>query len=123
MNFKTYLRPFGGMTQWLYQRFTALYMMFYIVILITTIFLVKPITFDIWSSLFSLWYVKISTILFFYLMFFHAWIGVLHVTEDYIKIMWLKKIVDFLLLIIMVLQIIYLSTTLLGHSVDQNIFL
>lgn len=111
-------QPFGGMTQWLYQRFTALYMIIYLIILTSTIFFLKPITFSIWSSLFTLWYVKLATVLFFYLMFFHAWIGVLHITEDYIKVMWLKKIVNSSLFLTMVSQMIYLTHFLVMHSYD-----
>ena len=111
-------RPFGGMTQWLYQRFTALYMIIYLTILTSIILLLKPITFTIWSSLFALWYVKIATVLFFYLMFFHAWIGVLHITEDYVKVMWFKKIINIGLFLTMVSQMIYLTYFLVRHSYE-----
>lgn len=81
-------------------------------------FFLKPITFSIWSSLFTLWYVKLATVLFFYLIFFHAWIGVLHITEDYIKVVWLKKIINSSLFLTMVSQMIYLTHFLVMHSYD-----
>ncbi|MDC0422724.1 succinate dehydrogenase, hydrophobic membrane anchor protein [Methylophilaceae bacterium] len=114
-NFK---KPFGGMTQWLYQRFTALFMVTYMGTLSVIIFSSEPITFDVWSSLFGSWVIRHSTLVFFYVMFFHAWIGILHVTEDYIKIIYLRNTVNLLFLILMFLQLIYLTYFLIGYRYD-----
>jgi succinate dehydrogenase hydrophobic anchor subunit len=51
-------------------------------------------------------------------MFFHAWIGVLHITEDYIKIIVLRNAVNVILLIIMLFELAYLSYFLIGYSYD-----
>ena len=111
-------KPFGGMTQWLYQRFTALFMVFYMMILSVIILSSKPITFDVWSSLFDSWVIRYLTLVFFYVMFIHAWIGILHVTEDYIKLIYLRNTVNLLFVTLMFLQLIYLTYFLIGYSYD-----
>tara|TARA_B100001996_G_scaffold239928_1_gene185459 strand:+ start:461 stop:814 length:354 start_codon:yes stop_codon:yes gene_type:complete len=79
------LNFFGGMTQWLYQRFTAVYMLFYLIFISITIWNNSPIDFDVWMNIFNSIYIQITTVLFFLLMFFHSWIGILHIINDYIK--------------------------------------
>jgi len=118
MNIHNLKNPFGGMTQWLYQRFTAFFMVSYMGIISVLILRFRPLTFDIWSSLFDPWELRYATLVFFYLMFFHAWIGILHVTEDYIKIIFLRNVTNLSLLIIMLFQLIYLTYFLIGYSYD-----
>ena len=118
MNINDLKRPFGGMTQWLYQRFTALFMVTYMVIVSALLFTCAPLTFRVWAPLFDVWLLRYATLAFFYLMFFHAWIGVLHITEDYIKIIVLRNAVNVILLIIMLFELAYLSYFLIGYSYD-----
>ena len=51
-------------------------------------------------------------------MFFHAWIGVLHVTEDYIKAIYLRNVINLSLLLAMLFELIYLTFFLIGYSYD-----
>jgi succinate dehydrogenase / fumarate reductase, membrane anchor subunit len=118
MNINNFRRPFGGMTQWLYQRFTALFMVAYMATISVIMFTYKPLTYEVWASLFDLWALKSATLVFFYLMFFHAWIGVLHVTEDYIKAIYLRKVINLSLLLAMLFELIYLTFFLIGYSYD-----
>ena len=106
------------MTQWLYQRFTALFMVAYMATISVIMFTYKPLTYEVWASLFDLWALKSATLVFFYLMFFHAWIGVLHVTEDYIKVIYLRKVINLSLLFTMLFELIYLTFFLIGYSYD-----
>lgn len=109
MNIKWIKKPFGGMTQWIYQRFTALFMVIYL--LIMGILILNHSVFDYvgWISMFDSWLVRFGTLIFFYIMFFHAWIGVLHVTEDYIKWFAIRRTVNFCFLMMINIQLLILS--------------
>jgi len=52
------------------------------------------------------------------LMFFHAWIGILHITEDYIKVIAVRTTINGFLFITMVVELIYLTYFLIGYSYD-----
>ena len=114
MNIKLLKEPFGGMTQWIYQRFTALFMTIYFFIM--GILIISHSTFDYlsWTYLFDSFFVKISTFIFFCLMFFHAWIGILHVTEDYIKCSSIRRSINFCFFLAIVFQLFILSYYLIG---------
>jgi len=109
----TLKNPFGGMTQWLYQRFTAFFMIFYFLI-IAFYTLTEPFTFETWNYFMSSLTMRITTMAFFFFMIIHAWIGVQHVTDDYIKPVLLKWSINTIFLIITLAQMVYLPYCLLG---------
>jgi succinate dehydrogenase / fumarate reductase membrane anchor subunit len=79
-----------GHSLWLIQRFSALVMAIYSIIAII-IYLTTPIhSFTEWkalfnSTLFSITWLKIFTLLFLLSLIVHAWIGVSDVISDYIS--------------------------------------
>ena len=95
MNIRWIKQPFGGMTQWVYQRFTALFMFIYLSIMGVLISTYRDIDYFSWISIFDSRWVSFGTLIFFYLMFFHAWIGMLHITEDYIKWDTVRRAINF----------------------------
>jgi succinate dehydrogenase hydrophobic membrane anchor protein len=62
-----------------------------------------------WISMFDIWLVRFGTLIFFYVMFFHAWIGILHVTDDYIKNFIVRRAVNFCFLMMIIFQLLILS--------------
>ena len=106
-------RPFGGMTQWIYQRFTAMFMLIYL-LLIFVLISIKGDGYQGWFEVMSPVWMKILTILFFYLMLIHAFIGVQHVTDDYISFPGLRKLMNVLFLGLVVIQAIGLPYVLFG---------
>jgi succinate dehydrogenase / fumarate reductase, membrane anchor subunit len=109
MNIEWIKAPFGGMTQWVYQRFTALFMIFYLLAM-GILILNHPVSDYIsWISMFDILLVRFGTLIFFYVMFFHAWIGILHVTEDYIKNFTVRRAVNFCFLMMIIFQLLILS--------------
>jgi succinate dehydrogenase / fumarate reductase membrane anchor subunit len=105
--------PFGGMTQWIYQRFTAIYMIFYFLLLGLKLYQVE-INYDNWLMVMSPLWMRIVTIIFFYFMLFHAWIGVQHVIEDYIQSIVVRKLINLLFLLLVVGQLVILPYFLFG---------
>ncbi len=113
MNIRWIKDPFGGMTQWVYQRFTALFMLIYLSIMGVLISNYPDIDYFSWISIFDSSWVSFGTLIFFYLMFFHAWIGMLHITEDYIKWNIIRRAINFCFLVIIILQLLILSIYLI----------
>ena len=109
MNTKWIKEPFGGMTQWVYQRLTAVFMTLYLMCMGILISNYSVIDYNSWISIFDNWWVCFGTLIFFYFMFFHAWIGILNITEDYIKWFTIRRIVNICFLIFIVLQLLILS--------------
>ena len=113
MNIKWLKEPFGGMTQWVYQRFTAVFMVIYLLIMSVLISSYSVFEYSSWTSIFESYWVRFGTLIFFYVMFFHAWIGILHVTGDYIKWFGMRRAINFCFLTIILLQILILSFCLI----------
>jgi len=99
--------PFGGMTQWLYQRFTALFMIVYLAIIVFYL-LFYSFSFKSWVALMSPLWMRLATSIFFILMIVHAWIGIQHVIDDYIKYNNLKAFTNLVFLFLTIVQLIYL---------------
>ena len=80
-----------GMRDWLFQRVSAAYMVFY-----TLIFVVLACRFGIhqgyeaWYSLFAFGPMKFLTFIFWINLLYHAWVGMRDICIDYIQPMWIK---------------------------------
>jgi succinate dehydrogenase / fumarate reductase membrane anchor subunit len=109
MNIKWLKEPFGGMTQWVYQRFTALFMVIYLLAMSILILNHPVLDYTVWIYMFDSWPVRFGTLIFFYVMFFHAWIGMLHITNDYIKNFIVRRAVNFCFLMMIIFQLLILS--------------
>ena len=110
---------FGGMTQWLYQRFTAIYMLFYLIFISVFIYIKSPINFDVWVNIFNSIYIQLATIIFFLLLFFHSWIGMLHITDDYIKNKIVRIVLNQLFALFSIIQVIIICMIFTGNFHDQ----
>lgn len=74
-----------GLRDWLIQRVSAVYLGIYVVFL-TIYFLVHPtLTFDEWQLLFSNPWMRIGTVIALVLIGLHAWVGLVIVATDYLK--------------------------------------
>lgn len=73
-----------GLTDWLIQRFSALYLLFCLLGLFGYIFLHPGLSYPDWLSLFSGLWVRVLTLLFFVSLLLHAWVGIWTVLTDYV---------------------------------------
>ena len=65
-------------------------------------------TFESWVALMSPLWMRWTTFIFFLFMIIHAWIGVQHVIDDYIKLSFLKALINIFFLLLTLAQVIYL---------------
>lgn len=77
-----------GVTDWLYQRITAIIMLIAIILFSIFIFLTGSVvnsSFGSWQQLFGYTVVKIFTQIVFVAIMIHAWIGIRDLWMDYVK--------------------------------------
>lgn len=75
----------NGLKDWLIQRVSALYLAAYSLFLLGFLLLHPHLDYTQWHTLFMHLGFKIATVLCFFLISLHAWIGIWTVTTDYIK--------------------------------------
>jgi succinate dehydrogenase / fumarate reductase membrane anchor subunit len=75
-----------GMRTWILQRLTAVYMLLYLIVF-GIVILNQPLhDFSSWQGLFRMPVINIATILFFFSLLFHAWVGARDILIDYVAV-------------------------------------
>ena len=81
-----------GMRTWILQRLTAVYMLLYLILFGLDMLKLPAVDFASWQGLFKTPTDNIATVLFFYAVLFHAWIGVRDILIDYVPLASLRLI-------------------------------
>jgi succinate dehydrogenase / fumarate reductase, membrane anchor subunit len=74
-----------GLRDWLGQRVTAILMLLYTLFMLGFVFWCAPRTYEDWRLLFSGWFIRSLTMLFFVSLLYHAWVGMRDIWMDYVK--------------------------------------
>ncbi len=74
-----------GLRDWIAQRATAVYMAVYTILFAAAALGLPEMSYPAWHGLFSNGLVRFLTLLFFFALIYHAWIGVRDIYMDYIK--------------------------------------
>ena len=91
----------NGLRDWLIQHLTAAFMTFYVIGLVAYL-VVHPVTdFYSWHALFANNFTRIATLLFFFFLMLHAWIGLWTIATDYLKNTFVRLL--FLMVVLLVL--------------------
>ncbi|HEY7987092.1 MAG TPA: succinate dehydrogenase, hydrophobic membrane anchor protein [Methylophilaceae bacterium] len=90
---------YTGMRDWLLQRLTAVVMTVYLILLGAMLIAQRPNYYVAWKLMFSPLWLRMATLLFLFSLFFHAWLGVRDILNDYIHPLALRS---FLLRAVMV---------------------
>ncbi len=92
-------KRYPGMRLWLLQRFTALVMAVYFVLLVARMVLEAPQNFSAWQQFNQpLWWGVVSW-MFWIALSLHAWLGVHDVFKDYVPKYWLRAFLNQCLLV------------------------
>ncbi len=75
-----------GAKDWLVQRITAVFMVIYLVVLASVLFVAAPQDFVAWKNVLSHQWLRITTFVFFMSLFWHAWIGMRNILMDYVHV-------------------------------------
>ena len=98
-----------GMRAWLLQRLTAVYIAVYALSLIIWIMANYPVSYESWYAIFANPATLIATIIFYFSIFIHAWVGMRDILVDYAK----PTSVRFVLLTALALFLMVMTTWLL----------
>ncbi|MBV9576191.1 MAG: succinate dehydrogenase, hydrophobic membrane anchor protein [Gammaproteobacteria bacterium] len=90
-----------GLREWIIQRISAIMMAVFSIAFVIYIVFHPDLSYAEWHNLFSLQWVKISTILFITALLYHAWIGMWTIFTDYIKSYVLRSILNFFVLLML----------------------
>jgi succinate dehydrogenase / fumarate reductase membrane anchor subunit len=74
-----------GLGDWLAQRFTAIVMACYTVILMVAFFGARDFSYDGWAGLFARPWMKVATLVTLAALAYHAWVGMRDIWMDYVK--------------------------------------
>ncbi len=91
---KIFSKGYAGLRNWLLQRFTALVMAVYSVILAIMLLVKQPWQQASWKQMFSPLWMRIFTLLFMFSLIAHAWLGVRDIFKDYIPALRLRKVLQ-----------------------------
>lgn len=78
-------KALSGLRPWLVQRFTAVYMLAFIVFALSHFAFDAPHSYVAWQAWMTGPWVLITTALFFVALLLHAWVGLRDVVLDYVK--------------------------------------
>ena len=79
-----------GLRHWMLQRFTALVMAIYSMVLAAMLLAFGAASFDAWRGMFVFAWFKAATLAFLWCLMAHAWLGVRDIIKDYVPIPWVK---------------------------------
>jgi succinate dehydrogenase / fumarate reductase membrane anchor subunit len=74
-----------GMRDWLAQRVTGIVMVIFTVILLVSFLTGQNFTYEGWAGLFARQWFKLFTMVTFFGLYYHVWVGVRDIWMDYIK--------------------------------------
>jgi len=81
-----------GMRTWILQRLTALYLLIYLIVFAVIVYRQPQHDYASWRNLFITPFANIATLLFFYSLLLHAWIGIRDILIDYVHVTVLRYI-------------------------------
>lgn len=74
-----------GMRDWLAQRVTAIVMVIFTVVLLVSFLTGQNFTYEGWAGLFARQWFKLFTLVTFFGLYYHVWVGIRDIWMDYVK--------------------------------------
>jgi succinate dehydrogenase / fumarate reductase membrane anchor subunit len=96
-----------GLTEWLFQRITALVMAIYTIGLLSFMIGHSPLEYSQWHDLFANTWIKIATLILVLSLLYHAWIGMWTILTDYVKLFVLNLILQIIILLSLIACFFY----------------
>ena len=109
---KTPVGAHYGIGDWLLQRLTAVVMAVYTVGFVACVMIHAPSTYADWNGIFSGTFARLSTMLFFVALLYHAWIGMRDILMDYVRATGLRLASQTLVGAVLLLYLIWSASIL-----------
>jgi succinate dehydrogenase / fumarate reductase membrane anchor subunit len=84
-----------GARDWLAQRVTAVVMVVYTLVLLLSFLTAQNFSYEGWAALFSRQWFKLFSLVTFFGLFYHAWVGLRDIWMDYVKPVGIRLILQF----------------------------
>lgn len=97
----------NGLKDWLIQRVTAMYFAVYLVVLVVFLCAHMPLRYIDWVGLFHTPWFAVASVIAFFALLLHSWIGIWTVTTDYINCTVLRLSVQLLVALYLLGQFIW----------------
>jgi succinate dehydrogenase / fumarate reductase membrane anchor subunit len=90
---RCWFKAHDGLRDWILQRWTAVFMLVFTFVLFgQLIFFQGPLGYVKWASIFAAPWMKGLTVLAWLAWLYHAWVGIRDVFVDYIKPVWVRRL-------------------------------
>ncbi|HEY8085680.1 MAG TPA: succinate dehydrogenase, hydrophobic membrane anchor protein [Methylophilaceae bacterium] len=109
---RLFTQSYTGMREWLLQRFTAVFMTAYLILIGAMLIAQRPTYYVAWQSLFSPLWLRLATLLFLLSLFLHAWLGVRDIINDYVHPLALRMLLLRLVFIALIAYAVWSVTIL-----------
>jgi succinate dehydrogenase membrane anchor subunit len=96
-----------GLTEWLFQRMTAVVMVVYTIGFLVFMIGHSPLEYSQWHDLFAMTWIKIATLILVLSLLYHAWVGMWTILTDYVKSFVLNVILQMIILLSLVVYFFY----------------
>ncbi|VAW95893.1 hypothetical protein MNBD_GAMMA23-1667 [hydrothermal vent metagenome] len=103
-----------GFRAWFFQRLSAIYIVWCLLVVIVGLFTGAITSFDEWQHLFSSPVVNILVLLFFIAIMVHAWVGIRDIVIDYVHYAAARLIVLNLLMLFLISMSVWITYILLS---------
>ncbi len=84
----------NGVRDWIIQRVTAVVMALYSVVILAYVLSVEHLSYHFWHDVYHNTAVRVLSVLVVLSLVFHAWVGMWTIYTDYIKVVWLRLILQ-----------------------------
>ncbi len=84
----------NGVRDWIIQRVTAVVMAVYSIVLLAYVVSVEHLSYQFWHDLYHNASIRVLSVLVVLSLVFHAWVGMWTVYTDYIKVTWLRLLLQ-----------------------------
>ena len=101
-----------GSRDWLVQRITSVIMIFYVLLLISVILISAPHDYVAWKKIFGNQWIRITSLLFFLSLCWHAWIGMRNILMDYVHKTSIRLTTQILIILSLLFYIVLFFETL-----------
>jgi len=103
---------FKGLSDWITQRLTALYIGIYFIFIMISI-VCLPSEYIVWRHFFANFWVMLASILMILAISWHAWIGVWTIITDYVKPIILRSLCHLVAILLLLTSLIWGMTIFL----------
>lgn len=84
----------NGVRDWIIQRVTAVVMAIYSVVILADVLSADRLSYQFWHDLYHNTAVRVLSVLVILSLVFHAWVGMWTIYTDYIKVVWLRLVLQ-----------------------------